>query len=311
MLKKYAAVLLFFTMVPGLCACGDKSEDTDVLDTVSEAENESDDASAEESDGSAENEEDTEFEELIFYETDDVLVSITDVTFQEDGLIYYTFRLYNKTEDEYNFKISSICTNGIEYNGGLNEDVMGDFDYDTTETGFLQYSLLDSVRNDLITDVSEISRIDILLRIKNKDTGETVLEETLLSAYTGGEEAEFYEPDGEILLDNDYVTVTYYTSRFVEGFYGEYITQENAAAGYVFVQNKTEEEIAVGIKDGDEYLERITVMPGYGSFMSIWKALDEEAEEIPEGETYTVDIITGSDLNFTTEYGTDSITFVY
>ena len=311
MLKKYAAVLLFFTMVLGLCACGDKSEDTDVLDTVSEAENESDDASAEESDGSAENEEDTEFEELIFYETDDVLVSITDVTFQEDGLIYYTFRLYNKTEDEYNFKISSICTNGIEYNGGLNEDVMGDFDYDTTETGFLQYSLLDSVRNDLITDVSEISRIDILLRIKNKDTGETVLEETLLSAYTGGEEAEFYEPDGEILLDNDYVTVTYYTSRFVEGFYGEYITQENAAAGYVFVQNKTEEEIAVGIKDGDEYLERITVMPGYGSFMSIWKALDEEAEEIPEGETYTVDIITGSDLNFTTEYGTDSITFVY
>ena len=188
---------------------------------------------------------------------------------------------------------------------------MGDFDYDTTETGFLQYSLLDSVRNDLITDVSEISRIDILLRIKNKDTGETVLEETLLSAYTGGEEAEFYEPDGEILLDNDYVTVTYYTSRFVEGFYGEYITQENAAAGYVFVQNKTEEEIAVGIKDGDEYLERITVMPGYGSFMSIWKTLDEEAEEIPEGETYTVDIITGSDLNFTTEYGTDSITFVY
>ena len=189
---------------------------------------------------------------------------------------------------------------------------MDDFDYETTETGFLQYSLLDPVRNDLITDVSQISQIDILLRIKNEDTGETILEETLLSAYTNSEEnAEFYEPDGEILLDNDYVTVTYHTSRFVEGFYGEYVTQENAAAGYVFVQNKTDEEIAVAVKDGDEYLDRVTIMSGYGGFMSIWKALSEDATEIPDGETYTVDIVTGSDFDFTTEYGTDSITFEY
>ena len=316
MFKKYTAVLLSVIMVMGFGACGSASEDSS--DTLSQAEDTSsdaDDASAADISGEAENEvpeEDTESEELMFYESDDVSVSITDITFQEDGLIYYTFRLNNKTEDEYNFKIYSICTNGIECNGGLNEDIMGDFDYETTETGFLQYSLLDSVRNDLITDVSQITQIDILLRIKNEDTGETVLEETLLSAYTDGEEnAEFYEPEGEVLLDNDEITVTYHKSRFVEGTYGEYVTQENAAAGYVFVQNKTQEEIAVAIKDGDEYLDRLTITPGYGSFMSIWKALSEDDTEIPEGETYTVDVVTGSDLDFTTEYGTDSITFVY
>ena len=315
-MKKYIAILLSVIMVLGLCACGSTSEsdsdsaaetedDSGYEDSTSDADT-SDEAQEEISD------EETASEELVFYESNDITVSITDITFQEDGLIYYTFRLNNKTEDEYNFKIYSICTNGIECNGGLNEDVDGDFDYETTETGFLQYSLLDSVRNDLITDVSQITQIDILLRIKNEDTGETVLEETLLSAYTDGEEnSAFYEPEGEVLLDNDYVTVTYYTSRFVEGSYGEYLTQENAAAGYVFVQNKTEEEIAVAIKDGDEYLDYITITPGYGSFMNIWKSLSEDDTEIPEGETYTVDLVTGSDLDFTTEYGTDSITFEY
>lgn len=307
-MKKYIAILLSVIMALGLCACTGTSESGS--DSAAETEDDTgydDSASAEDT-----SDEEAAFEELIFYDTDDITVSITDITFQEDGLIYYTFRLNNKTEDEYNFKIYSICTNGIECNGGLNEDVYGDFDYETTETGFLQYSLLDYVRNDLITDVSQITRIDILLRIKNKDTGETVLEETLLSAYTNGEEnSGFYEPEGEVLIDNDYVTVTYYTSRFVEGTYGEYVTQENAAAGYVFVQNKTEEEIAVAIKDGDEYLDRVTITSGYGSFMSIWKALSEDDTQIPEGETYTVDLVTGSDLDFTTEYGTDSFTFEY
>ena len=314
-MKRFIAIILSVIMVLSLSACAGSSESAESTDqdTLSETEDISDEISDTSEEVSDVDEEDG-FEELMFYESDGISVSITDIEFQEDGLIYYTFRLNNETEDEYNFKIYSICTNGIECNGGLNEDVMGDFDYETQETGFLQYSLLDSVRNDLITDVSQITQVDILLRIKNEDTGETVLEETLLSAYPDGEEnAEFFEPedDAEILLDNEYVTVTWYASRFVEGYYGEYVAQENAAAGYIFVQNKTDEEIAVGIKDEDGYIDRVTITSGYGSFMSIWKALAEDDTSIPDGETYTVDVVVGSDLDFTTEYGTDSITFAY
>ena len=251
------ALLLVAAICFSFTACGSSGSDVEEEDeTVEEdsvydeteeeeaSEDETNDITEEESDAQGDASVETVELDQVFVETDELTVTAVSIGWDDDEKIILAVELENSSEDT-NFAIRSYSQflDGFEYCG---------FMYTLVCAGESEVYQIELDSSYEYPDVNLESVTEIGIELTALESMSEIVEAAgNFYIYPSGEETPVsYErvsqSTDQVLLDNDYVTITYVDCKYSclgEGYYGYFFA-------YFYVENKTDNDLALSMVDG-------------------------------------------------------------
>lgn len=260
-MKRIAALLLVFTVLLSLAACGEKTTNNDSGTIVTITSNNADQTTASQEeptkDEKAENE--ITFTEMVAIDNEECTIKITGI--EPDNLWGYTIKalLENKSADKtYMFSVETAAINGVQCDPFFAAEVAA---------GKKSNEDICFIGNELKENgITEYTDIELTFRVydSNDWTADAVAKDTIHIYPYGEDKVVNYvretQASDNVIIDNDYVTV------IVTGY------EEDELWGYtvnLFLVNKTDKNVMFSVNEAS--VNGFMADPFYATFVSAGK----------------------------------------
>lgn len=241
-MKKLATLLLAFTLLFSLAACGEdvtRADNANTNSAQSESNGDNQNSNDSESENISTGKSEISFTEIIAVDNDECTIKITEI--DPDNLWGYTLnvQLENKsTEKTYMYSVKSAAINGVQCDPFFAAEVAAG-KKSNNEINFSDSTLEDN-------DIGDYTDIELTFHVYDSDDwlADAVAEETVHVYPYGEDKAVNYIRESQatdnIIIDNDYVTVIV-TGYDDDSFWGYTVN--------LFLLNKTDKDVMFSVDD--------------------------------------------------------------